>query len=424
MRVPSPHLHSKCPYHWVLATIKCVNFCTSRQGKSWRFEYTGDPEPLARPGKEDGSDEMNYTGSTGYRSMMGLDITGNIPFKRPAAMHIVRKIPANWTTDEVLVAVKSAMFEMSDWLLQVEAAEATKSDMQDDDLTEENAHLDPIKGTFSDLYSDTPDYTEGGDASYLSGLQIEQGMKQYGSTSRFKRIEEGDENEAIEEEKECRSGSEEEELEEDDSDETSSPPPRYDNNEHSPPTLLAPFHTDFHSSVPIQQHTCTHTRVRTCTASDRVSIMFYAFTDASNNKAKWLGKNEKLTRLKFQGGLERVLRLKMTWQQFDCLWTRVDSLRSGDLSFQGFQNVFYNADNDSSSEGTVRAYVISLPLTFQERWSFISFVLYLMALLRHVRLYFIHLLPLLFLFFPPPLDPCRLHPLLSPPLPSLHLNNT
>ena len=339
-------------------------FCTSRQVNSWRFEYTGDPEPLAGPGKEDGSDEMDYTGSTGYRKMMGLDITSNKPFKRPAAMHIVRKIPANCTTDEVLVAVKSAMFEMSDWLLQVEAAEASKSDMQDDDLTEENAQINANHGTFSDFYLDPPDYTEDTEGRYLSGLQAERGMKhQYGSMSRFKGIEEGDENEAIEEEKECRSDDDDEELKEYDSDETTSPPPRYDNNvnEVPPPAFLPPFHADLHSSAPLQQHTRTHTRVRTRTRApfDRVSIMFHAFTDASNNKAKWLGKNEKLTRLKFQGGLERVLRLKMTWQQFDSLWTRVDTQRSGDLSFQEFQAVFYNADNDSSSEGTTLAYVTS-----------------------------------------------------------------
>jgi hypothetical protein len=297
--------------------FKRMIFCTSRQGNNWRFEYTGDPEPSAGPGKDDGSDEMNYTGSTGYRNMMGLDNTGSKPFKRPATMHIVRKIAANCTTDEVLVAVKSAMFETSDWLLQVEAAEASESDMQDDDLTEENAQLNANRGTFSDLYSDPPDYTEDTEGSYLSGLQVEQGMKhQYGSMSRFKRIEEGDENEAIEEEKECRGGDDEEELKEYDSDETSSPPPRYDNNDNEfpPPAFLPPFHTDLHSSAPLQQHTRTHTRVltRPRTPSDKVSIMFHAFTDATNNRAKWLGKNEKLTRLKFQGGLERVLRLKMT----------------------------------------------------------------------------------------------------------------
>ena len=370
--ISSNHMHSNCQLYWILKTIPCMIFCTTRQGNSWRFEYNGDSEPFAGPDKEDGSDEMNYTGSTGYRNMMGLDITGNKPFKRPAAMHIVRKIPANCTTDEVLLTVKSAMFEMADWLLQVEAAEASKSDMQDDDLTEDNAHLDTNHGAFSDLYSDPPDYTKDTEGSYLSSLHAEHSTEhQYGSMSRFKGIEEGDENEAIEEEKECRSGDDEEELKGYDSDETSSPPPRYDNNDndndnkHSPPTFLPPFHADLHSTAPSQRHTRTHTRVhtRTCRPSDRVSIMFHAFTDASNNSAKWLGKNEKLTRLKFQGGLERVLRLKMTWQQFDSLWTKVDSQRSGDLSFQEFENVFYVADNESSSEGTVLAYVTFLLFT-------------------------------------------------------------
>ena len=342
-----------------------------RRNNSWKFEYTGDPEPLAGSGKEDGSDEKIYTGSTGYRKMMGLDITVNDTIKRPAAMNVIRKIPANCTTDEVLAAVKSAMFEMSDWLLQVEAVEASRSDMQDNDLTEDTAH----HRSFSDPYVKPLDYTESNDGSQLHGLKagqgnalLTEGRRQQDRTAFACRgIEEGDENEVTEEEREYRGGEDDEALEEcdSDSDEMSLPPPNYEDRELHPPTFLPPFHTLLHSfahsSAPTHTHTRTRTRIRTRTRapSDRVSVMFYAFTEATNNKAKWLGKNEKLTRSKFQGGLERVLRLKMTWQQFDSLWTRVDKHRSGDLSFQEFQNVFYNIDDAFSAEGTNNSYVLA-----------------------------------------------------------------
>lgn len=405
-----------------------------RQSNSWKFEYTGDPEPFAGPGKEDRSDEMNFTGSTGYRNMMGLDITGKEASKRPAAMNVLRKIPANCATDEVLAAVKSAMFEMSDWLLQVEAVEINRknSDMQDedDDLAEDShtAHSNMHSrrsSPSSDPYLDPLDplnqlLTVTGDGSQLGGLYAVQGQDssaqltvskkegqqqqqqvqvQHRSISRCGGIEEENENEGYEEERERVNtrGNDEEVSEEYDSDEDmpSSPPGYEDRDLHqhpssssfpfpSPSFSPSPFLTHVpsasdtsirssaHSQIPTptlintttRTHTRTHTHTRTRAPSDRVSIMFFAFTDATNNKAQWLGKNEKLTRLKFQGGLEKVLRLKMTWQQFDSLWTRVDTQRSGYLSFQEFQNSFYNADDMFSSEGTYDAYVLQDTCSF------------------------------------------------------------
>ena len=396
-----------------------------RRNNNWKFEYTGDPEPLAGPGKEDGSDEMSFTGSTGYKNMMGLDITGKEASKRPAAMNLVRKIPANCTTDEVLAAVKSAMFEMSDWLLQVEAVEinSKRSGLQDedDDLLEDTdtAHLNmhlrrsspsPSSDPYLESYLDPLNHllTVTGDGSkQLQGLYAVQGQDssarltvskkgghqhqqqvQHRSISRCRGIEEGNENEndneneneeyEEERERENRRGNDEDVSEGYDSDEnmSSSPPGYEDRDLYQPPSsspspflALAPSASDTsirssaHSQVPshtlinTSTHTRTRTRTRTGVPSDRVSIMFSAFTDATNNKAQWLGKNKKLTRLKFQGGIEKVLRLKMTWQQFDSLWTRVDKQRSGDLSFQEFQNAFYNADDMFSSEGTYDAYV-------------------------------------------------------------------
>ena len=330
--------------------------------------------------------------------MMGLDITGKETSKRPAAMNVVRKIPANCTTDEVLAAVKSAMFEMSDWLLQVEAVENNRSDMQDDDedLAEDNAHPNMHLRSSSDPYLEPSNHLLTGDGSQLQGLYAGQGQDsaqltvskkegqqqqqqqqvQHRSISRCGGIEEGNEYEGYEEERERENtkGDDEEVLEGYDSDEDmSSSPPGYEERSlyqpSSPSHFLAPseasIRSSAHSEVPThtlintttRTRTRTHTRTRIRAPSDRVSIMFSAFTDATNNKAQWLGRNEKLTRLKFQGGLEKVLRLKMTWQQFDSLWTRLDTQQSGDLSFQEFQNAFYSVDDMFSSEGTYGAYV-------------------------------------------------------------------
>ena len=44
---------------------------------------------------------------------------------------------------------------------------------------------------------------------------------------------------------------------------------------------------------------------------------------SENNHAHWLGNNDKLTRIKFEGGLKRILRLKMGWTQFNDLWNQV-----------------------------------------------------------------------------------------------------
>jgi hypothetical protein len=36
-------------------------------------------------------------------------------------------------------------------------------------------------------------------------------------------------------------------------------------------------------------------------------------------------------------GIERVLKLKMNWQQFDAMWNKLDSVRSGDLDMDEFK---------------------------------------------------------------------------------------
>jgi Ca2+-binding EF-hand superfamily protein len=72
----------------------------------------------------------------------------------------------------------------------------------------------------------------------------------------------------------------------------------------------------------------------------RSQLIFSALINQKNNDAHWLGPNSKLTRLKFYGGFESVLRLKISWPQFDALWTKLDYRRSGELDEEEFTTFF------------------------------------------------------------------------------------
>jgi Ca2+-binding EF-hand superfamily protein len=72
----------------------------------------------------------------------------------------------------------------------------------------------------------------------------------------------------------------------------------------------------------------------------RSQLIFSALINQKNNDARWLGPNSKLTRLKFYGGFESVLRLKISWPQFDALWTKLDYRRSGELDEEEFTTFF------------------------------------------------------------------------------------
>lgn len=86
-------------------------------------------------------------------------------------------------------------------------------------------------------------------------------------------------------------------------------------------------------------------------APDRTSLIFNAFVDLQNNGARWIGANDKLTRLKFYGGFEAVLRLKIDWPQFDMLWNQLDYVRSGELDKHEFKNFFGDLSEFEANEG-------------------------------------------------------------------------
>ena len=82
---------------------------------------------------------------------------------------------------------------------------------------------------------------------------------------------------------------------------------------------------------------------------DRMELIFKTFIKLQNNGAHWLGANNKLTRLKFLGGIESILKLRMDHAQFDMLWTRLDYKRSGDISLDEFRRFFGDLNDFATS---------------------------------------------------------------------------
>ena len=72
---------------------------------------------------------------------------------------------------------------------------------------------------------------------------------------------------------------------------------------------------------------------------DNCEVMFDAFLELEN-EATWLNPVKKLTRLKFKGGCEDILKIKMTWGQFTGLWTKLDSGSRGEINLEEFKDVF------------------------------------------------------------------------------------
>jgi hypothetical protein len=50
--------------------------------------------------------------------------------------------------------------------------------------------------------------------------------------------------------------------------------------------------------------------------TNSIRLVFDAFVNLQNNGAKWIGNTNKLSRLKFQGGLVSLLSIQVSWHQF------------------------------------------------------------------------------------------------------------
>ncbi|KDO23287.1 hypothetical protein SPRG_11601 [Saprolegnia parasitica CBS 223.65] len=79
-------------------------------------------------------------------------------------------------------------------------------------------------------------------------------------------------------------------------------------------------------------------------AADVMSVAFREFTRLENNGARWLKDSApadaKLSRLKFQGGLRSLLRIDLSWHQFDELFRRLDRRKLGELTLPDFVAAF------------------------------------------------------------------------------------
>jgi Ca2+-binding EF-hand superfamily protein len=84
---------------------------------------------------------------------------------------------------------------------------------------------------------------------------------------------------------------------------------------------------------------------------DRMRLVYNALVNQTNNNAPFIGTNDKLTRLKLFGGLESICRLKLSWAQFDSMWTKLDSIRTGDLDLTEFKNFFGDLSEFEAKEG-------------------------------------------------------------------------
>ena len=294
------------------------------------------------------------TGSMGYKNMMTRDVlndaaftsqsskTQNIMGKNPFSLS-VRTIPFNSSPEEIVAAVKGAMYRVSDWLLQLDAVDVRRREVLDSDLYDNQS-----TGYYGGDYA-PPDRSEA-EVEREREDDDDDDEDDDGTLPPY-RSADSDDN-MLSGERERHSGDDDDDEDEDDFPDLGPPAfsdDNYDNFERFP-------HTNTNTNT-IQSEFLTMTKSGQRPRSpvppaDRVSVVFRAFVKAQNNKAHWLGSNEKLTRLKFHGGMERVLRLRMSWQQFDAMWNKLDSARSGDLDIEEFRACFGDLENYATLEGT------------------------------------------------------------------------
>ena len=284
----------------------------------WAHEYNGAPKP---------EDNIWLTPSTGlagskeYQRAMILDVLGSNEFansdistiKRPARLDgPVKSIPKNCSPDEVITVIKGAMFEVSTWLLQLEELEIEKRKLQDSDL----------------LVTDyQPEYEDYNNDNEVLDLESDR---------------------------------------EEDEEESVPPPPTYSqpiekavttDDIINPDTInkdVAPIEPEY-LTMPMSpsktQRMLNSLDAKEYSIPDRMTLIYNAFVNQKRNKAQWLGENDKLTRSKFDGGIESILRVSMSWGQFDSLWTKLDYKRSGTLDLDEFKAFFGDLSEFERMEG-------------------------------------------------------------------------
>ena len=278
------------------------------RSSTWRFEYSGAPKPSSGDLYEALSSDKTASNlfSNAMKSLSRSEKLDLINQPREA-----RTIPSTCPFEEVLMLVKGAMYEVSERLMQIEYVKRNAEKKRDSDL--------------DDILITMPSFTApGGDEDLPQNHEgAEEDLKHDSDPEDI----DGDEGDEADEEDADEEGEEEEEG-----------PPPYDDVSEPPPPYEAAVLTNLYSAEPE-------------VPPDRITLVFQAFIDQQNNGAKWLGSNGKLTRLKFSGGIETILGLTMRWEQFDTLWTRLDSARSGELDLNEFKAFFGDLSEFNETDG-------------------------------------------------------------------------
>jgi Ca2+-binding EF-hand superfamily protein len=321
---------------------------------TWAFEYTGAPRP--RP-EDDGV--WGFGEAPSHKNAVSA-LLNSKEFRRGAlgakasrsAQMAVKTIPANASTTEVLAVVKGAMYQVSGWLVELENREA-------DRLLVEGADLDALDDL--DALMDTMEATRASAPPQPNSFKLSD------IPTTTQPVDLGDELPSYSYELPAYS---ETEAEEDLPEYTTTlPAPAPESETPETTTLEIPTIATLPPERPctlrtaelpespaakvrnILQKSHSHKSGVVRNRNDRVGAIFRAFVGLQNNGAAWLGSNNQLTRLKFQGGFETILRLKIHWQQFDALWTQMDSFKSGDLDVKEFKAFFGDLAQFEQNEG-------------------------------------------------------------------------
>jgi len=277
------------------------------------------------------------------------------------------------------VLVKGAMYEVSNWLVEMEKIEFRKRVALDSDLVESNDdHLlhamvsaeHPAQHESSGNYDGdggvtTPLVDDGNNfADYDNEEEEEPPPPSYEEIAVAGGEEDDDAVPPPPYEEVAASTTTTGDVQIDtmagDVDDDDVPPPAYEEALSSPKapvpvSIPPPPHEEKHAhSAAFVEHTLqlTQEQEHRQPEHDRMKLIFNALVGQQNNNARWLGANDKLTRMKLYGGCESLLRLKIEWPQFDALWTKLDYKRSGDIDLKEFKAFFGDLADFERTMGT------------------------------------------------------------------------
>jgi len=356
-----------------------ANAKSKKAGDIWKFEYTGGkPKTYGNnlPGTADNiwnqlaSDDENKEteikqhGSMAYQLVLsnlmqsdsGGAVAGVTSLQQTRGRSTKKKtLPQNASLDEIFTVLKGAMFEVSSWLLQVEEMTTRRKEILDSDMLQMGNDVGTMYHQQYDAESAHSTFQHDHDPE---GEEVDDGASQYSSTPSLPPPEfgsdGGSESDAPPAHSDGEAHSEVQSEYETEVDSDDEPPPLFSETggtEVSSPDC-SPGRQQQRTFNSFEESEAMYTRSLKHHNQDRVQLVFNAFINQESNGAKWLGKNDKLTRLKFAGGIESLLRLELSWPQFDMLWTKVDYQRSGEIDLQEFRGFFGDIADFEAAQGT------------------------------------------------------------------------